>query len=346
MSTAFFERLGLPAPDYTLPGRRSGVVQETARITFGLEQVFQKIQPDWAIVIGDVTSTLAGALAAKQQGVRVAHVEAGLRSGDLDMPEERNRIAVDHLADLLFASEASGVENLKREGIASGRICFAGNVLIDALHAVLPQAKMLDPRTVIQSALFRHSDQSLPETWALATFHRPSNVDHLAALQKTIQLLQVTARRLPVLFPVHPRTLKSLEHHKLDQDLLNMPNLYLLRPLGYAEMICLARAAGFVLTDSGGLQEESTCLKIPCLTFRRSTERPATVETGTNTLISDLKIPTAEAQIEVLLAGRYKSGRIPPLWDGRAAPRIVRQLIQISQQQAGRVYSVAPAWKK
>ncbi len=346
MSTAFLEGLGLPAPDYCLPGRRSGIVQETARIIFRLETVFQKIQPDWAMVIGDVTSTLAGALAAKQQGIRLAHVEAGLRSGDLDMPEERNRIQVDHLSDLLFASEPSGVFNLEREGIPAGRIFFPGNVLIDALHAVLPQAKLLTPHSVIQKALLGNPDWPLPDTWALATFHRPSNVDDVPGLQKTMQLLQATARRLPVLFPVHPRTLSSLEHHKLDQHLLDTPNLYLLRPLGYAEMISLTRSAKFVLTDSGGLQEESTCLGIPCLTFRRSTERPATVETGTNTLISDLEISTAEAQIEVLLAGRYKSGAVPPFWDGRAAPRIVQHLIQVSQQQAGSAYFVAPAWKK
>lgn len=346
MSTVFLDGLGLPAPHFCLPGRRSGVVRKTAQIIFGLETIFQKIQPDWVIVIGDVTSTLAGALAAKQQGIRVAHVEAGLRSGDLEMPEERNRIQVDHLSDLLFASEVSGVFNLEREGIPPGRIFFLGNVLIDALHAVLPQAKLLIPQMVLRAALLSNPGQPLPETWALATFHRPSNVDALAGLQKTIQLLQATARRLPVLFPVHPRTMKSLKRYMLDQHLQDMPNLYLLRPLSYAEMICLTRTAKFVLTDSGGLQEESTCLDIPCLTFRSSTERPVTVETGTNTVISDLEIQTAEAQIEVLLAGMYKSGAIPPLWDGRAAPRIVQRLIQVSQQQTGSAYAFASAWKK
>ncbi|MCB0533703.1 MAG: UDP-N-acetylglucosamine 2-epimerase (non-hydrolyzing) [Saprospiraceae bacterium] len=346
MSSVFLDGLGLPAPHFCLPERRSGVVQKIAQIIFGLETIFQKIRPDWVFVIGDVTSTLAGALAAKQQGIRVAHVEAGLRSGDLEMPEERNRIQVDHLSDLLFASETSGVFNLEREGIPSERIFFPGNVLIDALHAVLPEAKMLNPHTVIQTALFNNPGQLLPKNWALATFHRPSNVDQLAGLQKTIQLLQAAARWLPVLFPVHPRTMKSLKRHMLDQHLQGTPNLYLLRPLGYAEMICLTRTAKFVLTDSGGVQEESTCLNVPCLTFRSSTERPATVETGTNMLISDLEIQTAEAQIEVLLAGRYKSGAIPPLWDGQAAPRIVQHLIQVSQHQTGSAYTFAPAWKK
>lgn len=327
MSRVFLEELGLPKPDFFIPGKQQSIVKETARISLGLEPVFKQIEPDWVIVIGDVTSTLAATLAAKQLGFRVAHVEAGLRSGDRKMPEEMNRIIVDHLSDLLFASEGSGVENLEQEGIEGERIFFTGNVLIDALHDVLPQAKKINPEVVFEQKKLSAASRNFPGRIALCTFHRPSNVDTPSGLQKIVELLRAISKRLPVVFPIHPRTLCKLKQFGMETRLLGNPDIWALNPLGYTQMVALGLRAAFIVTDSGGIQEESTWLGVPCLTFRRTTERPATVEFGTNTVISDLKIQTVEQHIELLLAGNYKSGKIPPLWDGRAAHRIAQILI-------------------
>lgn len=323
MSAVFFQGLDLPEPVLVLRGDPASPVRETAQIALELEPVLRAMHPDWVVVIGDVTSTLAGALAAKQLGLRVAHVEAGLRSGDRRMPEELNRIAVDHLADLLFASEPSGVENLYREGIPAERVHFVGNVLIDALVHVLPKAKKLDPRVLLPKACgagARHA-------YALCTFHRMANVDNRQALQRIVELIQRTAKHLPVVFPAHPRTIQKLRQNRLFEPLAQTPGVCLLPPVGYAEMICLLQQARMVVTDSGGVQEETTWLGVPCLTFRENTERPSTVAWGTNTILPDLNPETAEREIELLLAGNFKRGTIPPLWDGQAAKRIADILI-------------------
>ncbi len=314
MSAVFFQDLGLPEPSVMLTGDTSSPVRETAQIALELEPVLQAGRPDWVVVIGDVTSTLAGALAAKQLGLRVAHVEAGLRSGDRRMPEELNRIAVDHLSDLLFASEEAGVENLRREGIPPERIHFVGNVLIDALRAILPKAEKVD----WQQRFFT----AVKNNYALCTFHRIANVDEPAELLRVLDLIRRTSRHLPVLFPAHPRTLQKIRQHQLDHYLSECPEVYVLPPVCYSEMVYLMQNARLVLTDSGGVQEETTWLGVPCITFRETTERPSTVQYGTNTIISNLSLETAERQIELLLAGNLKRGTVPPLWDGHAAERI------------------------
>jgi len=341
MSAVFFQDLDLPEPDLVLTGDASSPVRETAQIALELEPVLQDLQPDWVVVIGDVTSTLAGALAAKQLGLRVAHVEAGLRSGDRRMPEELNRIAVDHLADLLFATEASGVDNLRREGIPGERVHFVGNVLIDSLCAVLPKAEKLDWRGFFTAEARRRRDfnfsknvsphlrvsavksiSAVKKNYALCTFHRPANVDDREGLQRVLDLVRRTSGYLPVVFPAHPRTVQKIREFGLEYILADNPDVYELPPLSYSEMVCLMQNARLVITDSGGVQEETTWLGIPCLTFRENTERPVTVERGTNILISDLNPASAERHVELLLAGKFKRGAVPPLWDGRAAERI------------------------
>ena len=327
MSGVFFQELGLPEPWIVVDGRCSTMPRETARILAGLETPLNTLRPDWVIVIGDITSTLAGALAAKQSGLRVAHVEAGLRSHDRSMPEELNRIAVDHLADVLFASEAIACENLRREGIEPDRIHFSGNILIDALETVLPVARTLTKAGILESLEASSHDATAAGPFALFTFHRPSNVDDEDGLLRIIRMAVQTAERLPVYFPLHPRTVRRLDQFQLMEKLTENPAIHLLPPLNYSAMVGLMRLATFVLTDSGGVQEETTCLGTPCLTIRSTTERPATIIYGTNTLIADRNPATAMAQIELILAGQYKTGRIPPLWDGQAAGRIAAVLL-------------------
>ncbi len=328
MSAVFFDDLGLPEPDFLLAGNKTSIVGETARIALALESVFVDLQPDWVLVIGDVTSTLAAALTAKQMGIRVAHVEAGLRSGDRRMPEECNRIVVDHLSDLLFASEEAGVQNLAAEGIPPERVHYCGNVLIDALHAVLPEARTIRPEAVIQQAFIGAIRGNIPATYALFTLHRPENVDSLESLERMYALMQTASNRIPVVFTVHPRTLQHLKKYRMERQFLASGNIFPLSPLRYPEMIALVCRARLVVTDSGGVQEETTALGIPCLTLRTSTERPATVDPGTNTIIADQSTDTLDRFIEVILAGAYKKGAVPPLWDGQAAGRIAAVLAE------------------
>lgn len=320
MSLDILDAMDVPGADIVLEGRETTLARETARISLALEPELARIRPDWVVVIGDVTSTLAAALTARQMGLRVAHVEAGLRSGDHRMPEEMNRIVVDHLSDLLFASEEAGVANLKQEGIPEERLCFAGNILMDALEYVLPKSRSLTGNSRETGPVPEGSD------FALFTFHRPENVDTKPALARVVELLSRVSRHLPVLFSLHPRTRQRLEEFHLLSRLLALEQVHLLPPVNYPEWIKLVSKARFVGTDSGGMQEETTYLGVPCLTFRENTERPATVRYGTNTLISNLCPATTERQIEVILAGNYRPGTRPPLWDGRAAERIAALL--------------------
>ena len=317
MSAVFFQELGLPEPDVQIPGGKASAVRQTARIMTALEKHFLQTKPDRVIVIGDITSTLAGALTAKQLGIKLAHVEAGLRSHDRTMPEELNRLIVDHLSDRLFATEEAAVRNLRVEGIPSERIHQVGNVLTDALEMVLP--------LTFRPSRFSKPGRSILPTGpvGLFTFHRPSNVDNREGLTRIIELLRGAASRLPVIFPVHPRTRRQLNRLGLYADLKTLKNVYVTASLRYSEMVFLMQQARLVVTDSGGVQEETTYLGTPCLTFRQTTERPVTVNLGTNTLIADLNPESAFEQIDLILAGQYKTGQIPPLWDGHAAERIV-----------------------
>lgn len=318
MSDVFFNQLDLPKPDYYLGVASGTQTQQTAEIMTKFEAVMQTEQPDWVVVVGDVTSTLACALVAVRMGVRVAHVEAGLRSGDRQMPEEINRILTDNLSDLLFVTEQAGLDNLHREGIAAEKVAFVGNVMIDSLVHYRAQANALN--TV--GTLGLH-----PKQYVLMTMHRPSNVDVPDGLRVILQIVTETAQHQTVLLPLHPRTAANLIRYGLMETLTSSPNVLLLEPQGYLEFLNLMEHATAVITDSGGIQEETTYLQVPCLTFRRSTERPSTVTIGTNILLADLRAESASEHLAAIWAGRNKPGAIPPLWDGAAATRIVQQLL-------------------
>lgn len=318
MSDVFFNQLELPTPDYYLGVGSGTQTQQTAEIMLRFERVMEQERPDWVLVVGDVTSTLACALVAVRLGVRVAHVEAGLRSGDRRMPEEINRILTDNLSERLYVTEQAGLDNLRREGVADEKVRFVGNVMIDSLVHYRQKAARLD--TVGSLGL-------VPGHYALMTMHRPANVDQEAGLRSLVQIAQDTAGRLPVLFPVHPRTAANLTRFGLLDQLRANPAIRLLEPQGYLEFLHLMEHATVVITDSGGIQEETTYLRVPCLTFRDLTERPVTVTLGTNRLLADLNPDTVRQAVAQLLAGQTKAGQIPPGWDGHAAERIVADLL-------------------
>jgi UDP-N-acetylglucosamine 2-epimerase (non-hydrolysing) len=304
MSKVFFEELGLPEPDVNLRVGSGSHAFQTAHVMLGLEPVVLARRPDWVLVYGDVNSTAAASLVCVKLGTRVAHVEAGLRSGDRTMPEEHNRIVTDHLCDLLFTPSADGDENLAREGIPAARVRRVGNVMIDTLARLLPRARALSPLGIGREH----------EPFVLVTLHRPSNVDDPRALAALLDRLEEIAGEVPIIFPVHPRTRKNLGARKFSR-------VRLAEPLGYLDFLALQSRARLVITDSGGIQEETTYLGIPCITVRENTERPVTVSVGTNELVGgDLGALARAAR--AALEGRWKKGAIPPLWDGRTAGRI------------------------
>lgn len=312
MSDVFFQDLGMPDPDVHLGVGSGSHAQQTAKVMVEVEPVLVREKPDWVLVAGDVNSTIAVALVAAKLGSRVAHVEAGLRSRDWTMPEEVNRVLTDRLSDLLFTPSRDGDENLLKEGIEPARIHFVGNVMIDSLRAALPRAR--------QSRI--HERLELEKgRYALATLHRPANVDDPEALGRLVSALSEIASELPVVFPIHPRT-----RARLPQG-LSVGGIKLIEPLGYLDFLALTAAARLVMTDSGGIQEETTALGVPCLTMRENTERPVTVEVGTNQLVGTDPARVLPAAREVL-AGKARRGRIPELWDGRAAERIADILLR------------------
>lgn len=325
LNDVFGKQLCLPPPDYCLAVVAGTIPRQTADIIQKFEGVLRAEQPDWVVVVGDVTSTLACALTAVQLGIRVAHVEAGLRSDDRQMPEEINRILVDSMADLLFVTEQSGLDNLLREGIAAHKIHFVGNVMIDSLVQHRLKANALN--TVGTLGL-------MPKRYALLTMHRPTNVDTESGLHRLSHLIQSAAQQLTVLFPVHPRTRARLEKFGLMPELMALENVRLLAPQGYLEFLNLMEHAAVVITDSGGVQEETTYLNVPCLTFRTSTERPVTITLGTNQLLPDLNPATVRQKLAAICNGQAKIGEIPPLWDGKAAERIVTILAEAGQLNA------------
>jgi UDP-N-acetylglucosamine 2-epimerase (non-hydrolysing) len=307
MSKVFFEELEMPEPDLYL-GVGSGThATQTARVMIGLEEDFARHNPELVIVAGDVNSTVAGALAASKLGIPVAHVEAGLRSFDRTMPEELNRIVTDHLSDLLFTTEESGNRNLRNEGIGEDQIRFVGNCMVDSLRRHEAQAIRKRPWEDLGVE---------PKGYALLTLHRPSNVDDEQRLTELLGFACRIAERLPVLFPVHPRTREKIGGRA------SPFSLRVLEPLPYIAFLGLMARAKLVLTDSGGIQEETTALQAPCLTLRKNTERPSTVELGTNELLGD-DLLECERSVDRILRGEWKQGVVPPLWDGRAARRVV-----------------------
>jgi len=313
MSDVFFEELDLPRPNVNLGVGSGSHAVQTGRIMEQLEPVLLEQKPDRVLVYGDINSTLAAALVSAKLNLPVAHVEAGLRSGDRGMPEEINRILTDQLADLLFTPSADADANLRREGIPAGRIRRVGNVMIDTLVRLLPRAAERWPRLQEEHALQRY---------ALVTLHRPSNVDDPQALGTLLAALGRVGRDLPLLFPVHPRTRKRLAENGLTLP----PGLRLLDPQGYLDFLALQCHAAVVITDSGGIQEETTYLRVPCLTLRENTERPVTVTVGTNLLIGR-DLDRLQGEVDRILSGQGKRGRRPPLWDGHAAERIAAILM-------------------
>lgn len=326
MSQVFFEDLGMPQPDIYLGVGSGSHAQQYARVLQSFETVLKEQKPDWVLVVGDVNSTLACALVAAQMQIKVAHVEAGLRSFDRTMPEEINRVLTDHTSDLLFTTEPSGNQNLTNEGIPSERIRFVGNTMIDTLVALLPRTNDTSILSELLPSEDSDSDKSLlTAPYALATLHRPQNVDDPTALGEILGALEKIAEEIPVLFPVHPRTRKRIEGNQLS---VRPERIRLLEPLGYMDFLTLMRYAGFVITDSGGIQEETTYLGVPCLTVRPNTERPITVEMGTNRLIKREGSVIEQAARAALSENRYRKQVVPPLWDGKASERIIEHLAQ------------------
>ncbi len=318
MSEVFFEQLELPEPDYYLGIGGGSHAEQTGRVMMALEPVLRDVAPDVVVVVGDVNSTLASALAAVKLHIPVAHVEAGLRSSDRRMPEEINRIATDAIADRLYVTEQSGLDHLRREGIPEDRVVFAGNVMIDSLERFRHRAAATG--TVAQFGL-----EGRP--YVLMTMHRPSTVDHAEPLERLAGIIERIAAHAPVVFPIHPRTRQRLADFELLGRLGAVEDLRLAEPVGYLEFLDLMQQAAVVVTDSGGIQEETTALGVPCLTLRPHTERPVTVDVGTNVLLP-LDPDAVSSHVEDALAGRWKKGRVPPLWDGHAAERIAEDLVR------------------
>lgn len=322
MSKKLFVDLGLPQPDLNLEVGSGSHAVQTAEVMRRFEPALDEHKPSCVLVVGDVNSTLACTLVAVKKGVPVAHVEAGLRSYDRKMPEEINRLLTDQVADRLYTTERSAAGNLSREGIDLSRVCFAGNVMIDSLEASRPFA-----RPPAQTLREHRLDPALVAgAYGVVTLHRPSNVDEPQTLQVLLSRLAQVAQDLPLVFAMHPRTRSNIERFGL-QQMLPVDRMAVLPPQGYLEMLGLMAGATLVLTDSGGLQEETTALGVPCLTLRENTERPITVEQGTNTLIG-LDGEALLRGVAEILAGQGKRGLVPEYWDGHAAERIAADLWQ------------------
>lgn len=317
MSTQFFDELNMPRPDINLEVGSGSHAVQTARIMEAFEPVLLEHQPDLVLVVGDVNSTIACALDAKKLHIDVAHVEAGLRSFDMRMPEEINRVMTDRISDLLFTTEASGNQNLAAEGIPEANVHFVGNCMIDSLVNHLPKA---EGRPTLEQQGVVAGD------YILVTLHRPSNVDDPDTLKALMGTLTEAASRKPILIPLHPRTRGNLERFGWLEEFLAIPNLNVCEPLGYLDFLRCQTGAAAILTDSGGIQEESTYLGVPCITMRENTERPATISQGTNRLIGNDREQVLAALDEALLS-RSSKHPVPPLWDGKAAERIAEILL-------------------
>jgi len=318
MSQAFFDVLNIPEPDVNLEVGSGTQANQTARILERFDELLVEKPPSAVVVFGDVNSTLACSLAASKRQIPVVHVEAGLRSFDRSMPEEINRLVTDALSDLLLVSENSGLVHLRQEGIADEKVRLVGNIMIDSLVRMQPRA--LERQAAIRLG-------AVPNGYALLTLHRPSNVDDPATLARLLGLFASLSRKLPFVFPVHPRTRKQIDAlgYAPPKDLL------LVEPVDYLDSLCLQKQSRLVLTDSGGIQEETSCLGVPCLTLRQNTERPATVELGTSTIVGNNEQLIRET-FDRVLSGQYKQGQPIPLWDGHTAERVADQLHELMQR--------------
>lgn len=316
MSDIFFKEFSIKEPEIKIESGGGSHSEQTGKIMTGLEKAFMKLKPDLVLVVGDVNSTLAATLAASKLLIPVAHVEAGLRSFDRTMPEEINRIITDRFSKYLFVTSADAIENLKREGIERKNVFFTGNVMIDTL--LLLKKRIVKENKILTTLRLKK------KTYCYLTLHRPSNVDNKEQLKKITDIISKITKELTVVFPLHPRTRKMLVAFRLER-FLTEPNIVFTRPLGYNDSINLTINSRFVITDSGGIQEETTALGIPCITMRENTERPVTVTAGTNTITGSNTKKLIRAYRSIM-NGTYKKGHIPKYWDGKAAKRIVKIL--------------------
>ena len=322
MNDLFFSELGIPEPDINLEVGSASHAVQTAEIMKAFEPVVLEYRPDAVLVVGDVNSTVACGLVAVKLGVKLVHVEAGLRSFDRSMPEEINRVVTDSISDLLFCTEQSGVENLLNEGIAKDRIHLVGHVMIDTLLHNLEKARQSTILEEIRSQGCLDGDG-----FAVLTMHRPSNVDDPVIFSRILDALEIIQQDMPVLFPIHPRTRGNLITLGLQKRVKGLPRLHLLEPVGYLDFLKLTSSARVVLTDSGGIQEETTILKVPCITLRENTERPITAAIGSNQ-VAGTNPGRIVAAYRNAISGNWREPQIPPLWDGRAADRIVQILLE------------------
>lgn len=332
MSKVFFDELKIPRPDINLEIGSGNHSVQTGKIMIAFDGVLERGKPDLVVVVGDVNSTIACSLAAAKRGIKVAHVEAGLRSFDLTMPEEINRVLTDQISNFLFCTEDSAVKNLRAEGISKNKIFMTGNVMIDTL---LKQKSVAEKSNILKE--LKLADKK----YAVATLHRPSNVDDKDSLTKVISILKKVAEKLPVVFPIHPRTESNLLTWKISTG-----KVHILDPMGYLDFLKLVSHAKLVMTDSGGIQEETTILGVPCLTMRENTERPVTVECGTNEIVGtdEKKILAA---VEKILKKPYAKGKTPKFWDGKASSRIVKILLRnLPSPSSPHPLCTKPSYKK
>ncbi len=317
MSKVFFAQFGLQ-PDKIIDLKSTTANSQIAEIMMRLEEIFISDRPDCVMVVGDVNSTLAGALTANKMGIRLVHLESGLRSCDRTMPEEVNRIITDQLADDLFVTEQSGVNNLLKEGKDYGQIHFVGNTMIDTMFAF---DKQIDQNDILEKLAIRSHE------FVLMTMHRPATVDNKEGLEKLFQLLRKINIKHKIIFPIHPRTQKNIFRFELNKELENIENLVMTEPLDYFAFQKLIKESVYIVTDSGGIQEEATQRGVPCLTLRPNTERPVTITAGTNSLIP-FEIEKVLNYVKMIEEGRYKKGTIPELWDGKATERVLEVIAQ------------------
>jgi UDP-N-acetylglucosamine 2-epimerase (non-hydrolysing) len=317
MSNLFFRQLGIREPDVNLEVGSASHAVQTAEIMKAFEPVLLEYEPEAVLVVGDVNSTIACGLVAAKLNIKVIHVEAGLRSFDRSMPEEINRVLTDSISDLLFCTEQSGVNNLLAEGISPDKIYMVGHVMIDTLKRNMEKASM---STILDEL---HAQGCIDGNgFSLLTLHRPSNVDDPVVFSRILDALEVIQKDLPIIFPIHPRTRKNITSMNLQKRIDNLARLHLIDPIGYLDFLKLQSSAKVVLTDSGGIQEETTVLKVPCITLRENTERPVTVEIGSNQVVGTDTEKIIHA-FRIVMKGDFRECRIPPLWDGKAAERIL-----------------------
>ncbi|UZE93499.1 MAG: UDP-N-acetylglucosamine 2-epimerase (non-hydrolyzing) [Candidatus Nealsonbacteria bacterium] len=317
MSKIFFDELKISKPNYNLKVGSGSHAYQTAETMKRLEPILLKEKPNLVIVVGDVNSTLAAALTATKTNIPVTHIEAGLRSFDMAMPEEVNRRLTDHMSSFLFVTEPSGIKNLVKEGISKNKIFFVGNIMIDTL---------LDMKSKAQKIKILEALKLKKKAYGVLTLHRPENVADEKVFKDLLAVIEEIQRKIKIIWPIHPRVKRHLKEFNFLKKIKKMKNLLLIKPLGYLEMLTLNKEAKFVLTDSGGIQEETTVLNIPCLTLRKNTERPVTVQKGTNVIVGNDRNKIIK-ELSIILKGKYKKRKVIKFWDGHTAERIVKILI-------------------